>query len=519
VGERVFGVAPRGLATRAVTAEAALARMPEGLAMAEAASLPVAFLTAIHALEELARLGPGERVLIHGGAGAVGLAALQVALAAGARVAVTAGSEARRAFLRAAGAEIALDSRDLGFADALAAHWGPGGGEEACVDVCLNSLSGEAMERSLGLMAPFGRFLELGKRDYAEATRVALRPLRRNVSYFAVDVDELAQARPAVATRHLASLAGRVASGALRPLPVQVHDGAEDAFRRLQAGGHIGKLVIRPPAERPAAAPAWAGSGTAVVVGGAAGFGLEAACWLAGQGAGQGVRHLALLSRRGATTPGAEAARERLAALGAQARFLAVDAADPVALAAALDEIRRTMPPIEAVLHAAAVLHDGIAARLDDAAVAGVWRAKVSGGRAAGCADGRGPVAAVPAVLLGDRADRQPGPGRLCRRQCRAGGHRAPPPCRGPPGAGDPVGADRRCGRAGVRWCGRAVAPAGRHGAPRRRCAGGPAWHDRGRAASGRARPARLARGASRAAPAGRGALRRPGRRRGGRGG
>jgi hypothetical protein len=114
------------------------------------------------------------------------------------------------------------------------------------------------------------------------------------------------------------------------------------------------------------------------VVGGAAGFGLEAACWLAGQGAGQGVRHLALLSRRGATTPGAEAARERLAALGAQARFLAVDAADPVALAAALDEIRRTMPPIEAVLHAAAVLHDGIAARLDDAAVAGVWRAKVS---------------------------------------------------------------------------------------------------------------------------------------------
>jgi acyl transferase domain-containing protein/NADPH:quinone reductase-like Zn-dependent oxidoreductase/acyl carrier protein len=366
VGERVFGVAPRGLATRASTAAAALARLPDGLAMADAAALPVAFLTAIHALEELARLGPGERVLIHGGAGAVGLAALQVALAAGARVAVTAGSPGRRAFLRAAGAELALDSRDGGFADALRVEWDG-------VDVCLNSLSGEAMERSLGLMAPFGRFLELGKRDYAEATRVALRPLRRNVSYFAVDVDELARARPAIAARHLATLAARLERGELRPLPVQTHRDAEDAFRRLQSGGHVGKLVILPPAERAPAAPAWAPGGTAVVVGGAAGFGLEAAYWLAGQG----VRHLALLSRRGAATPGAEAARARLLALGAEARFLAVDAADGAALASALDDVRRTMPPIEAVLHAAAVFSDGIAARLEQGAVEAVWRAKV----------------------------------------------------------------------------------------------------------------------------------------------
>lgn len=366
VGERVFGVAPRGLATRAVTAEAALARVPEGLSTTEAAALPVAFLTAIHALEELARLAPGERVLIHGGAGAVGLAALQVALAAGARVAVTAGSPGRRAFLRAAGAELALDSRDGGFADALRAEWDG-------VDVCLNSLSGEAMERSLGLMAPFGRFLELGKRDYAEATRVALRPLRRNVTYFAVDVDELARARPAVAAQHLAGLAARLGRGELRPLPVQTHRDAEDGFRRLQSGGHIGKLVILPPAERAPAAPAWTPGGTAVVVGGAAGFGLEAACWLAEQG----VRHLALLSRRGAATPGAEAARARLLALGAAARFLAVDAADAAALASALDDVRRTMPPIEAVLHAGAVFSDGIAARLEQPAVDAVWRAKV----------------------------------------------------------------------------------------------------------------------------------------------
>ena len=91
-----------------------------------AATIPVAFLTAVHGLEELARIEPGERVLVHGGAGAVGLAALQVALARGARVAATAGIAAKRAFLRAAGAELVLDSRDAGFADALRADGGHG---------------------------------------------------------------------------------------------------------------------------------------------------------------------------------------------------------------------------------------------------------------------------------------------------------------------------------------------------------------------------------------------------------
>ena len=373
-GQAVFGFAPRALASRAVTRAAALAPLPRGLGMAEAAGLPVAFLTAIHALEGLARIQPGERVLIHGGAGSLGLAALQIALAAGARVAVTAGTEARRAFLRAAGAEVALNSRDGSFADRLRAVW-PAPPGEGCVDVCLNSLSGEAMERSLGLMAPFGRFLELGKRDFAEARRVTLRPMRRNVAWFAVDLDEVARHRPALAARMLASLATRLEDGAIRPLPIRLHDAdqAEEAFRQLQAGGHIGKLVITPPEELDETpAQDWRPKGTVVVVGGAAGFGLETACWLAGQG----IRHLALLSRRGPATPGADEALARLRRLGAEPRMIAVDATDAAALAATLDGIRAGMPPIEGVVHAAAVFADGIAARLDPVSVAAVWAAK-----------------------------------------------------------------------------------------------------------------------------------------------
>ena len=373
-GQRVFGVAPAALASHALTRAEALVPMPEGLDPVAAATIPVAFMTAVHALEELARIEPGERVLIHGGSGAVGLAALQVALARGARVAASAGSPSRRAFLRAAGAELVVDSRDAGFADALRAAWPDG------VDVVLNSLAGAAMERSLGLLRPFGRFVELGKRDFAEGSRIGLRPLRRNAAYFAVDVDELARARPAQAARLLAGIATRLREGGIRPLPATTHAAAEveTAFRALQASGHIGKLVIRPPAPlaRTAAATplARAAEGTILVIGGTQGFGLATARWLAEQGA----RHLALVSRRGGATPGAEAAVRDLAARGATASLHACDATDAGALEQVLAGIRRTAPPIRGVVHAAAVAGDGAAALLDPARAARVLAAKLA---------------------------------------------------------------------------------------------------------------------------------------------
>jgi len=369
-GQAVFGFAPAAFASQALTRAEALAPLPEGLAPEAAATVPVAFLTACYALETLARIRPGERVLIHGGAGGVGLAALQVALAAGARVAATAGSAAKRAFLRLAGAELVLDSRDAGFADALRAAWPEG------VDVALNSLAGEAMERSLGLMAPFGRFVELGKRDFVENRRAALRPLRRNVSYFAVDADALPRAKPELAQALLADIAARLAEGALLPLPHAVFapEEAEAAFRRLQASSHVGKLVIRPPAATGSAVPPWApeAGGTYIVTGGTQGFGLECATWLAANGAG----HLVLVSRRGAAAPGASAAARRLAALGARVRIEACDVADGDALAALLAGLRRDGPPIRGVVHAAATFVDGAATTMDAARFAAVLAPK-----------------------------------------------------------------------------------------------------------------------------------------------
>jgi acyl transferase domain-containing protein/NADPH:quinone reductase-like Zn-dependent oxidoreductase/acyl carrier protein len=374
-GQAVFGFAPAAFATHALTRAEALAPLPVGLSPEAAATVPVAFITAAYALETLARIRPGERVLVHGGAGGVGLAALQIARAAGALVAATAGSVEKRAFLRTAGADLVFDSRDAGFADALRAAWPQG------VDVALNSLAGEAMERTLGLMAPFGRFIELGKRDFVENRRAPLRPFRRNVSYFAVDADALPRARPDLAQALLADIAARLAEGALLPLPHAVFapEEVETAFRTLQASTHIGKLVVRPPAGAGTTRAEWRPDpdGLYLVLGGVQGFGLECAKWLAANGAA----HLVLVSRRGAATPGSEATLRTLAALGARARIDACDATDAAALAALLAKLRRDGPPIRGVVHAAAAFADGAATTMDAARFDAVVAPKLAAAR------------------------------------------------------------------------------------------------------------------------------------------
>jgi acyl transferase domain-containing protein/NADPH:quinone reductase-like Zn-dependent oxidoreductase/acyl carrier protein len=375
-GAAVFGFAPAAFATHALTRAEALQALPPGMSPEAAATIPVAFITAAYSLETLARLRPGERVLIHGGAGGVGLAALQIAKAAGALVAATAGSPEKRAFLRQLGADLVLDSRDAGFADALRAAWPDG------VDVVLNSLAGTAMERSLALLSPFGRFVELGKRDFAEGRRTGLGAFRRNISYFAVDADALPRARPALAEALLRDIAARLADGALAPLPYRAFpaEEAEAAFRQLQASSHIGKLVIRPPLPAASQAAPWQPdeAGAYVVLGGTQGFGLECAKWLAAAGA----RRIALVSRRGAATPGMDAALRVLAALGARASAHACDATDRAALGAVLAALRAEGAPIRGVVHAAAVFADGAAARQDGASFARVLAPKLAAAEA-----------------------------------------------------------------------------------------------------------------------------------------
>jgi phthiocerol/phenolphthiocerol synthesis type-I polyketide synthase C len=377
VGDRVAGFAPAALSTQVTTAAHAVIRIPLETSFAAAATIPVVFVTAVYALGTLAKLMPGELVLIHAAAGGVGLAAIQYAKHRGAVVIATAGSEVKRAFLRLAGADYVVDSRDLGFADAVRAISGGAG-----VDVVLNSLSGEAMEQSLSVLKPFGRFLELGKRDFYLNRRVHLRPLRQNISYFAIDVDQLPVQRPDLARSLLSEVSAALSEGAIRPLAHRTFGfGAiGDAFRLMQASGHIGKLVLVPNGNagvrlRQAPEMNLRRDGTYLVTGGISGFGFAAARWLVQHGAGS----IALLSRRGAATPGAAERADELRTLGAQVYIYAGDVADPASLAAVLNEIRRVQPPLRGVVHAASAIGDALAAELDGSNIAGILRPKLGG--------------------------------------------------------------------------------------------------------------------------------------------
>ncbi|MGG7568040.1 SDR family NAD(P)-dependent oxidoreductase [Rhodovulum sp. DZ06] len=375
-GERVLAFAPRALASHALTDAAAVMRLPEGLSPEAAAAAPVAFLTAWHGLVGLARLAPGEVALIHGAAGGVGLAAVQVAQAAGAEVIATAGSPARRAALRRLGCAHVFDSREGRFADAVMRATGGRG-----VDVALNSLSGEAAERTLECLAPFGRFIELGKRDFYGGGAMGLRPFRRNLAYFGVDVDQLLGAKPADARRAMQAVAEGLARGDYAPPPRTVFgpEEAAEAFRLLQRSGQVGKIVIRPPGAPGATAPAARfGEGAALVVGGLGGFGAEAALRLAERGA----EAIWLTSRSGAPAEGAEAALERIRATGAALHLRAVDAADEGAMAALLAEIRADGRPLTAVLHAAAAMDDGLIAGQDAGRMTRAMAAKIAGAEA-----------------------------------------------------------------------------------------------------------------------------------------
>jgi NADPH:quinone reductase-like Zn-dependent oxidoreductase/acyl carrier protein/NADP-dependent 3-hydroxy acid dehydrogenase YdfG len=372
--------APASLGTHTVTAAHAVMRMPAGMDFAAAATVPVAFLTVAYSLGHLAQLGEGETILIHGGAGGVGLAAIQYARHCGARIFATAGSPAKRALLRSLGVDAVLDSRSLTFADEVMQLTGGEG-----VDVVLNSLAGEAMRRSLALVRPFGRFLELGKRDFYENSSIGLRPFRHNVSYFGIDADQLPLKRPKLAAQLFAEISAMFADGSLRPLPHRVYDYAdvEDAFRLMQASGHIGKIILAPGATLPTAllsAPAFAlrPDRTYIVTGGLDGFGFETARWLAARGA----RHLALVSRRGVATPGADEKLATLTGGGAGARAYAVDVADEAALADVLRLIRTDQAPIGGIVHAAVAMDDAMLTALDAPRFARALHPKLDGAQA-----------------------------------------------------------------------------------------------------------------------------------------
>ncbi|WP_172892262.1 zinc-binding dehydrogenase [Jatrophihabitans sp. GAS493] len=233
VGDRVCAVATDGIAPYVVTDRRATAAIPADWTYEQAAAVPIAYLTAIYALRDIARVGAGDRVLIHAVAGGVGLAALQVAIWLRAQVFGTA-SPSKWGALReyGLGSDRLSSSRTLDFESDIRAKSGGG------VDVVLNSLAGPFVEASLRLVKPRGTFLELGLDMDAKAS--ARFP---DVGYRRVHLDDVAPRRRQTILREAVRL---IEAGAVKLPPVSVWDVdcAVCAFEHMARARHVGKIVL-----------------------------------------------------------------------------------------------------------------------------------------------------------------------------------------------------------------------------------------------------------------------------------
>lgn len=346
VGQRVVAMGTNCFDSFVVVRAGLTAPLPATMSFAEAATIPTTFLTAAYGLQNLARLQPGERVLIHAAAGGVGLAAVQIALRAGAKVFATAGSPEKHAFLRAQGVTHIFSSRNLDFADAILNLTNGAG-----VDVVLNSLADDFITHSVRILAPQGRFLEIGKRGIWSHEQFAAE--RPKGEYYPFELGEVLRDHPGVLEHLLPELVNQCASAALQPLPIQAFPTGEivQAFRFMAQARHIGKVVVT---HRPVGFAVQADA-TYLITGGLGGLGLEVAQWLVAQGA----RHLALVGRRG-PSPAAQATLDMLTQAGAEVRVLAADLGNAQEVTNMLATIGESQPPLRGIIHAAGVLDDGV---------------------------------------------------------------------------------------------------------------------------------------------------------------
>ncbi len=379
VGDRVGVIADTAGWSTFVTCDARLAApLPDSLTTAAAAAVSTAYATAWYSLHDLGRIKPGDRVLIHSATGGVGQAAIAIARNAGAQVFATAGSHERRELLRTMGIEHVYNSRTTDFAEEIRRDTDGYG-----VDIVLNSLTGAAQWAGLDLLAFDGRFVEIGKRDVYEHTRVDLYPFRKNLAFFYADLLLISAHAPGRIGDLLRTVYGLVGDGTL-PTPeysVRPMTEAGVAIREMSAAQHTGKLILTIPREvqsdvavPPTQAQAFRKDGSYIVTGGVSGLGLFLAAAMASAGCGR-----IILTSRSQPNPQSQKTIDRLRANGADVVVECGNIAEPATAGRLVSAATATGLPLRGVLHAAAVVDDATLANITDDLIDRDWAPKVHG--------------------------------------------------------------------------------------------------------------------------------------------
>jgi acyl transferase domain-containing protein len=364
VGDEVVAVARSSFARFVIASAELVAPKPRSLRLEECATLPVAYLTARYAFETIAQMRAGQRILIHAAAGGVGLAAVAEAQRVGAEIYATAGSAEKRNFLASLGVRHIMNSRAFDYRRQIMEQTQGRG-----VDLVLNSLAGDHIQESLEALAPGGVFLELGKRGIWDQQRVAA--LRADVRYFVVDWGEEYARNPGLVAAVYRDVIRDAERGAVRPLPCRIFDQseAEQAFRWMEQGRHIGKILVRM-----SAGPGVRSDGAYLITGGLGSLGLKVAGWMTAQGA----RKLVLVGRNNPSEEALSAIRAMEAA-GTRVDARRADVSRKEELEPILREIEEGSSPLRGVVHAAGVLDDAVLAQQNWDRFARVMGPKVCG--------------------------------------------------------------------------------------------------------------------------------------------
>ncbi|KAJ5952428.1 uncharacterized protein N7479_010841 [Penicillium vulpinum] len=362
VGQRVMAMPEGCFSTYARCSATSAAEIPADMSFEVAATVPVVFCTAYYALFDLGQLQAGERVLIHAGAGGVGQAAIMLAQMNGADIFVTVGYLDKKQFLMTQYSipeNRIFYSRDSSFArDIRRATGGVG------VDVVVNSLAGDLLRETWECLAPFGRFVEIGKADITKNTRLDMQPFEHNVTFSSVDLAKVGKFRPQLMKRLLGDVCRLIGEGSVHPiLPLSIYriSDIEKAFRTLQIGKNMGKIVVVPHDGDQVKAVNHKTSpyllrpdASYILVGGTGGLGRSIAKWMSSKGA----KNIVLVSRRAAINEKVQVLIDNLAPLGVRIVVKACDVSSQKSVEALIHKEMKDLPPIRGVIHGTMVLRD-----------------------------------------------------------------------------------------------------------------------------------------------------------------
>lgn len=375
IGDKVLAFSAGTFQTYTTTSKYLATKCPPQLEYAES-NMIAAYITAIYALEVKAQLEKGQKVLIHNATGGVGLAAVNYAKMVGAEIYATAGTEKKRKFLKKIGVENVYSSRNLDFSIKIAEDTNKQG-----VDVVLSALPGEMLYQSFSVLAPYGTYLEIGKKDIIDNASLPMNFFNKNLAYISIDIDRMLRERKRTIEDLLNRLSTYLQSEMLPSLPVKVFTPNEisEAFKQIDESIHIGKIIIdfneqyvdvTSQIEQTISVEK-----NHIITGGTKGLGLEIAKWLVSKGA----KSISLVSRSGLKNDDVKEEVKKMRKQGVDVQVYSVDISEKKQVERLFNLIHSKKQTIGGIFHCAMVLDDGFLMDMNADRFRKVLRPKVDG--------------------------------------------------------------------------------------------------------------------------------------------